>query len=580
MSDLISVFKYDLYKLIRNLQNKKIINDFNLESISIDYSSKSKKGDLSTNIFLLLIKINLDNKFNLKDYIINYFFNLNYVKNIEIAKAGFINVFIKKDFIISNLKNLFIPSNIEINKIEKKQKINIEFVSANPTGPIHVAHMRGAIMGDVLASILESVGHEVTREYYVNNAGSQITILGRSLFKRYKELLGHQVVLIEGEYPGKYLIEIAKKIKDLDGDKWISNKETSTRNSYFETYAVNFILKNIKSDLSLIGINFDKFTFESDIVSNKFINKIFHLLKEKNLLYEGFLDKPLGEDDTKWKPRKQLLFRSKNFLDKLDRPFQKADGEWTYFANDSAYHYEKYLRGFDQLINIWGSDHIGYIARMKSIVEVFSNKKNYLEIFICQIVRLIKDGKLLKMSKRDGNFVTLKDIHNEVGTDALRYFMISTKNETPMDFNINKVIEKNKDNPVFYCQYAYARASSVIRKSKELKDIPKISESFDLFDLTYVSKFEWEIILKLISWPYVLYQASESKQPHRITNYLEDLCSQFHSFWNKGKDDSTLRMIDEININKTITKLIWIESFKKTLYHAFKILGISSPETM
>ena len=217
---------------------------------------------------------------------------------------------------------------------------------------------------------------------------------------------------------------------------------------------------------------------------------------------------------------------------------------------------------------------------MKSIADIISNKNNYLEILICQLVRLIKDGDLLKMSKRDGHFITLKYIYNEVGKDALRYFMISTKNETPMDFNLNKVIEKNKDNPVFYCQYAYARASSVIRKSKKLKNIPKISESFDLFDLSSISKFEWEIILKILFWPYVLYQAAESKQPHRITNYLEDLCSQFHSFWNKGKDDTSLRMLDEINIRKTITKLIWIESFRKTLHQAFKIIGINSPEIM
>ena len=580
MNDLISVFKNDLYKLIEDLQSKKIINNFNLKNISIDYSSKSKKGDLSSNILLILIKKNLKKNFDLKDYIVNYLINLNYVKNIEVAKAGFINIFIKKDFIISKLKNLFNLSNIQPELLQKKQKINIEFVSANPTGPIHVAHMRGAVFGDVLASILEAVGNKVTREYYVNDAGSQISILGKSLFKRYQELFGHKVFFTEGEYPGEYLIEIAKNILTSDGDKWILDKNNSDRNNYFETYAVNFLIEDIKKDLSLIGINFDKFTFESDIVKNRFIEKVFVLLKEKKLLYKGILEKPLGDDNITWKPRKQLLFRSKNFSDYVDRPFQKVNGEWTYFANDSAYHYEKYLRGFDQLINIWGSDHIGYIDRMKSIVEIVSNKKNYLDVLTCQIVRLIKDGEFIKMSKRDGNFITLKDIHNEVGKDALRYFMISTKNETPMDFNISKVIEKNKDNPVFYCQYAYARASSVIKKSKQIKNIPKIYESLDLFNSNYVSQYEWEIILKILCWPYVLSQAAETKKPHRITNYLEDLSSHFHSFWNKGKDDSSLRMIDEINIHKTLTKLIWIESFRKILDHAFKILGISSPENM
>ena len=580
MNDLISIFKKDLYKLIDDLKKKKIINDFNLYSISIDYSSKSKKGDLSTNIFLILNEKKLDKVFNLKDYVANFFIDLVYVENIEIAKAGFINIFIKKDFIIEKLKNFFDLSTIYLNKIKQKQKINIEFVSANPTGPIHIAHMRGAVLGDVLASILESVGHNITREYYVNDAGSQIAVLGLSLFKRYQELFGIKVDFDEGEYPGEYLIEIAKKIINSDGDKWISHKDVSVRKSYFERYGVNFLIDNIKSDLSLIGINFDKFTFESDIIKNKFLDKVFILLKEKKLLYQGFLERPLGEDTVNWKPRKQLLFRSKNFSDNVDRPFQKSNGEWTYFANDSAYHYEKYLRGFDHLINIWGADHIGYISRMKSIVDIISNKKNYLEILICQIVRLTKEGKIFKMSKREDNFISLKDVYNEVGKDPLRYFMISSKNETPMDFDMIKVIEKNKENPVFYCQYAFARASSIIRKAKKFKKIPDITQLFTSFNVSTVSHYEWDIILSLLSWPYVLKQSAESRQPHRITNYLENLCSHFHSFWNKGKDDHSLRMIDENNIEKTITKLIWIECFRITLSQAFKIIGINAPETM
>ena len=304
------------------------------------------------------------------------------------------------------------------------------------------------------------------------------------------------------------------------------------------------------------------------------------ILNQKKLIYEGVLEKPLGDDDKNWKPRKQLLFRSTNFSDDADRAFKKSNGEWTYFANDTAYHYFKFLRGFDKLINIWGADHIGYVSRMKSIVDTISEKNNYLDIYICQIVRLIKNGNLLKMSKRDGNFITLENIFKEVGKDPLRYFMISTKNETPMDFDMNKVIEKNKDNQVFYCQYAYARASSVINKSKSLKNLDKFEKSYSNFKIDTISSYEWEIIFKLLSWPYVLKQAAETKQPHRITNYLEDLCSHFHSFWNKGKDESDLRMLDEDDIKKTISKLIWINFFKETLNQIFVIIGIESPETM
>ena len=303
-------------------------------------------------------------------------------------------------------------------------------------------------------------------------------------------------------------------------------------------------------------------------------------MDKKNLIYEGVLEKPLGDEGIDWQPRKQLLFKSSIFSDDVDRAFKKSDGAWTYFANDSAYHYDKFTRGYNKLINIWGADHIGYISRMKSIVEVISDKKNYLDIFICQIVRLIKNGNLLKMSKREGNFITLEDIYKKVGKDSLRYFMISSKSETPMDFDMDKVIEKNKDNPVFYCQYAYARASSVLRKAQKLKNFQNIENSLNSFSKDSISFYEWEIILKLLSWPYVLKQAADTKQPHRITIYLEDLCSYFHSFWNKGKDESNLRIIDEKDFNATISKLIWVTFFQHTLKQIFTIIGIESPEIM
>ena len=580
MSDFISLFKEDLYKLTEDLKKKGIIKEFNKEKISVDHSSKSKKGHLSTNIFIILLKKNLKKNFKLKNYILNYFNNLKYIENIEIAKIGFINIFIKKNYISLKLKELFNETNKENQKFIKNKKINIEFVSANPTGPLHLAHIRGAVLGDVLSSILKTVGYDVTREYYVNDAGSQIDILANSLYKRYQQQFKIDIKLTKNDYPGNYLIEIAKKIKKSDGDKWISYPDNIKKKNYFKNYAVTNLIDKIKKDLKLINISFDQFTFESQIVTDKYIDKVFNLLNKNDLIYKGILNKPLGDEGKDWEPRKQLLFRSTNFDDDSDRPFKKSNGEWTYFANDSAYHYQKYTRGYDKLINIWGADHIGYIQRMKSIVDVVSNKKNYLEIYICQIVRLIKNGELLKMSKREGNFITLKDIYKEVGKDALRYSMISTKSETPMDFDMNKVIEKNKDNPVFYCQYAYARASSVIRKSNEIIKIPKIEDSLNLFDISYVTEYEWKIILKILSWPYVLNQTAKNKQPHRITNYLEDLSSKFHSFWNKGKDNTSLRMIDENNIHKTITTLIWIQAFRKTFYDAFKIIGIEAPEVM
>jgi len=304
------------------------------------------------------------------------------------------------------------------------------------------------------------------------------------------------------------------------------------------------------------------------------------LLKRKDLLYEGKLPKPKGEDLKNWEPHNQLLFKSSSLFDNEDRVFKKSNGDFTYFANDAAYHYDKYLRQFDKLINIWGADHIGYIPRMKSVVYATTNNESYLEILTCQIVRLIRNSQIIKMSKREGNFITLRDVFRSVGKDALRYFMISTKNETSIDFNIDKVLEKNKDNPVFYCQYAYARASSVINKAKNLyKNYPnKIYEDQEL--ISYISKYEWEIILKLLSYPYILIQASKNREPHRITNYLEDLSASFHAFWNKGKDNESLRMIHESNLKKTQSKLIWLESLRIVFKNAFDIIGINAPESM
>mgnify|MGYP002035018620 CR=1 FL=1 len=581
MNDYLSIIKKDFIVLAENIIKKNIIDkNFNIDNISIDYNSKSKKGDISTN-FLILLRNNLiDKNFDIQDFIYKEIDKFEYIERIEISNSGFVNIFFKNNYLFKKLKEIFInPLNYGNNNNGKGHKINIEFVSANPTGPIHIAHIRGAVLGDVLSSIYEKNGYDVTREYYVNDSGSQIAILGDSLFKRYTELNGKKITINSNEYPGEYLIDIAKKIFDKDGNKWLDENLEKTK-KYFCQFAVNEILKNIKLDLKLINIKFDKFTNESDIIVDNYIDKVFNLLKDQKLLYEGVLDKPQGEDQIEWEPRKQLLFKSSKLLDDKDRPFKKSNGEWTYFANDSAYHYNKFIRNYKKLINIWGADHIGYINRMKSIVEIISGKKDYLYIKTCQIVRLIKDDNFIKMSKREGNFVTLKQIHEHIGSDAIRYFMISSKSETPMDLNLNKVLEKNKDNPVFYCQYAYARASSVINKSKEFDKFKNFIDNIDKFNISSLSIYEWNLILKILSWPYLLNQTTHLMQPHKITNYLEDICSDFHSFWNRGKDNQSLRIIDENHYEKTLTKLIWIDSFRIVLKRAFDVIGIDAPENM
>ena len=579
MNNHIELLHNYFIKYSREAIDKNLFENINTKSISIDFSSKSRKGDISSNFYLVAIKKIKDKNFNFKDDLLKGLSELFFVQDCDISKNGFININIKKEFLIEqifyllNEKDKFGKSNFG-----KAKNVNIEFVSANPTGPITVAHMRGAVLGDVITSLLLNSGYKVTREYYVNNAGSQINILGNSLYKRYLELFGQSIKLNHDEYPGEYLIEIAKLIKKEDGDKWV-DKNSKDKENYFKTYAVKYLLNIIKKDLKLLNIEFDKFSFETDIVSSNVINDLFKILDDSDLLYNGVLEKPKGEDIDDWEPRSQLLFKSSQIFDDQDRALKKSNGEWTYFANDAAYHLDKFNRKFDKLINIWGADHIGYIPRMKSVLKIISNSENYLEVLTCQIVRLIKNNKILKMSKREGNFVTLNEVYNQVGKDPLRYFMISKKSETSIDFDLNKVIEKNKDNPVFYCQYAYARASSVINKANDLGiNINSFNKNTKIKE--YLTNDEIEIILKLLSYPYILHQSALKREPHRLTNFIEDVSISFHSFWNKGKENESLRFIDEKNILKSQTKLLWLHSMRIVFENIFNIIGIDYHETM
>ena len=558
------------------LEGKKYISPINKKQISIDYSSNKKIGDLATNFYLIIKRKIINKNFNIEKEINDRIKLIEFIDHFSISKNGFINFFLKDEFIFKSLKEIYNKNFLNNINYGQDKKINVEFISANPTGPLHIAHIRGAVFGDVLSSLYVKTGFNVTREYYVNDAGSQIDKLSHSLLKRYLQLFDKKIELEEDEYPGEYIIDIAKKIKNEDGDKWLNfNREETIQ--YFKNFALKNILLNIKSDLELLNIKFDKFTHETEIEKSKIINELFTILDNKKLLYNGILEKPKG-DDSDWEPREQLLFRSSSLLDNEDRALKKSNGEWTYFANDAAYHLDKCKRNFDRLVNVWGSDHIGYIPRMSSLIRAIKDDDNYLNILTCQIVRLIQNKQKIKMSKRSGNFVTLANVYSKVGKDPIRYYMISTKNETAIDFDLDVVVEKNKDNKVFYCQYAYARASSVINKTNELEI--NIKNNSNLLAKNNLSVEEIKLIKKLISYPYLLFQSSYYNEPHRLTNYLEEISSDFHSIWNKGKDNISFRFIDEKNIENTISKLFWLESFRIVLKDIFSIIDIDAPETM
>ncbi|MDC3131428.1 arginine--tRNA ligase [Pelagibacteraceae bacterium] len=565
------------YDLTDELIKSNLISEINKNQINVDYLSDKKLGDVASNFYLIIKKKILDKNFDYEDFILKKTKSLNFLDRYEISKNGFINIYLDKNFILDSLNNIYKNDFLKEIKFKINKNINIEFVSANPTGPIHIAHIRGAVFGDVLSNLYDKMGYNVTREYYVNDAGSQINTLANSLYKRYLELLDKKIELLDDEYPGEYLIEIAKEIFTRDGDKWLKNNKDDTL-KYFKDYAVNTLITKIKTDLELLNINFDQFTHESDIEKSRIIENLLKVLKEKNLIYDGTLSKPRG-DDVDWEPRKQLLFKSSKLLDDQDRALKKVNGEWTYFANDAAYHYNKYKRNYDKLINIWGSDHIGYIPRMKSLLLAIKGDDKFFEVLTCQIVSLIQNNNRIKMSKREGNFITLENVFSNVGKDPIRYYMISTRNETSIDFDLDAVIKKNKENNVFYCQYAYARASSIINKAKDINIDLLNLENLNI-DIENISEDEWKVIKNLISYPYLLYQSTLSNEPHRLINYLEYICAQFHSIWNKGKENQSLRFIDEKNIVKTQIKLFWIQSFRVVLHDIFSIIGIDSPEKM
>ena len=451
----------------------------------------------------------------------------------------------------------------------------VEFVSANPTGPLHVGHCRGAILGDVIANILLFNNHKVTKEYYVNDYGNQIINFTKSVYFRIREILFNEAFPLDNEdlYPGDYLIEFAKNI--INSNKKINFKDFDKVSDILTSLSIEEALKLIKKNLNSLGINHDNFISEKKLVTNKEVEKVVSFLEKNKFVYKGKIKAPAGEDIDKWVEREQLLFKSTDFGDDKDRALQKSNGSWTYFASDVAYHNNKLNRKFDYLINILGADHAGYIKRISSSVEALSGSKGKLICKVSQLVKLIKDKKPFKMSKRKGDYITVDDLINEVGKDATRFIMLNRSSDVELDFDFDNVIEKSKENPLYYVQYCYARIASVFRHiDKDLKSNIKINQ----YNFQY-SDDEINILKKLSEWPKCIDIATNKLEPHRIPTYLYELSSLFHSYWNLGKENPEKRFI---NNQKKITddKLIFLKVISNVIKSGMDIVGVSVPEKM
>ncbi|MBV8768367.1 MAG: arginine--tRNA ligase [Hyphomicrobiales bacterium] len=505
------------------------------------------------------------------------------VEKVELAGPGFINLSLAPHVFEEVLRaSLAQGARFGASTIGEGAKVNVEYVSANPTGPMHVGHGRGAVVGDAIASLLAFAGYAVTREYYINDAGSQVDVLARSVHLRYREALGERVGEIPaGLYPGDYLKPIGEKLAQLHGPKFAKAPEAHWL-TVFRDAAIEAMMALIRADLAALGIRHDVFFSERSLSAEGKVEAVIAELEARGLVYQGRLPPPKGQVDSDWEDREQMLFRSTAYGDDVDRPLRKSDGSLTYFASDIAYHATKFQRGFNQMIDVLGADHGGYVKRMQAAVRAVSAGAATLEARLCQLVRLFRHGEPVKMSKRAGDFVTLREVVDEVGADAVRFMMLMRKNDAPLDFDLAKVIEQSKDNPVFYVQYAHARCESVRRQATEvLGEFDLGGGALAAADLNLLADPSERSLLKLLAqYPRVVEQAAQAREPHRTTFYLYELASEFHALWNKGKDFPDLRFINQNSTSLSAARLALVTGVRNVIASGLTLIGVSAPEEM
>ena len=541
------------------------------ESLPLAYCEPprdSSHGEISTNYALKVAGLIEENVQVFGEALAKEIKKLDGIAKVEVAGAGFINMTLEPHMWQERISDILkMGEKWGDNNIGKGRRINVEYVSANPTGPLHAAHARGGIIGDSLANLLEKSDYKITREYYVNDSGNQVDILAESVYTRYLQQLGNDEVQVgKDAYPGEYVKETAQNLLEAHGDALGEADFASIRN-----FALDDILRGIKEDLTRLNIHIDRFSSERELVKDGLVDKAMDALTKVGHIYQGVPEKPKSDKAEDWEPREQMLFRSTAFGDDVDRTLQKSDGSWTYFATDIAYHLDKLDRGSDVLINIWGADHGGYVKRMKSAVQALSGREDSLNVQLVQMVKLMDKGEPVKMSKRAGTFVALSDVLDAVGADILRFIMLTRRGDQAMDFDYAEVTQQTRDNPVFYVQYAHARACSVLQQKRGKRDAANLALLKD--------DGEMQLIRHLASFPRQVEAAAENLEPHRIAFYLIELAGLFHALWNRGREDAGLRFLG-VDTDLEDARLQLVEATAIVLQNGLGILGVSAPQEM
>lgn len=584
--DVFAGFHGHVLAAVQQLKHDGVVPaEASVEGVTLEPPKNASHGDLATNAAMVLAKPAKLAPRALAERIIPLIASDPNIARAGIAGPGFINLTLKTSFWPRVLRMVLEQGDAYgRSAIGKGRVVNVEYVSANPTGPMHVGHCRGAVFGDALASLLAFAGYDVTREYYVNDAGAQVDALARSAYLRYREALGEDIGAIpEGLYPGDYLKPVGEALAAQHGKKLLALPETEWL-PIVRQAALTAMLAMIEGDLAELGIRHDVFFSERSLTEGPRdeVAETIADLKAKDLIYTGSLPPPKGKVDEDWEDREQLLFRSTAFGDDMDRPLVKSDGSYTYFASDIAYHRDKFRRGFSTMIDVWGADHSGHVRRMKAALAALIGGKADLDIKLCQLVRLFRGGEPVKMSKRAGTFVTLRDVVEEVGPGPVRFMMIYRKNDAPLDFDFVKVTEQSRDNPVFYVQYAHARACSVLRNVRDVfPDLDLEESALARSDLDRLAdEAELALIRKIAQFPRLVEGAAEAHEPHRIGFYLYDLAAEFHGLWNRGKDSPQLRFIYETDRELTHARLALVAATKQVLASGLGILGVSAMQEM